>query len=93
MPSVERRARVAASVTGLPRKVIVPLVGWMHAGENLDQRRFAGAVVADQRDDFAGVDVEVDVGQRRDRAKVLGDAAQAENRLGTSAEAWEYRSS
>ena len=49
----------------------------MDAGQDLDQRRFAGAVVADQRHDLAGMDVEIDVGQRRDRAEVLGDAAQA----------------
>ena len=53
----------------------------MHAGEDLDQRRFAGAVVADQRHDLAGVHVEVDVGQRRDGAEILRDAAQAQHQL------------
>ena len=67
---VERGARVA-SVTALPSKVIVPERRLVDAGEDLDQRRLAGAVVADQRHDLAGVDVEVDVGQRRDRAEVL----------------------
>ena len=56
----------------------------MDAGEDFDQRRFAGAVVADQRHDFTGAHVEVDVGQRRDGAEVLGDAAQAEDWLRTS---------
>ena len=51
----------------------------MHAGQDLDQRRLAGAVVADQRHDLAGVDVEIDVGQGRDGAEVLGDAAQAQH--------------
>ena len=53
----------------------------MHAGENLDQRRLAGAVVADQRDDLAGMHVEFDVGQRRHRAEMLGDAAQAQHQV------------
>ena len=53
----------------------------MHAGEDLDQRRFARAVVADQRHDLAGMNVEVDVGQRRDGAEILGDAAQAKHGL------------
>ncbi len=57
----------------------------MDAGEDLDQRRFPGAVVADERDDFAGMDVEFDVGQRRDRAEMLRDAAQAQHRLGSGA--------
>ena len=33
------------------------------AGENLDQRRLAGAVLAEQRDDFAGADVDARVGR------------------------------
>ena len=56
----------------------------MHAGEDLDQRRFAGAVVADQRHDLAGMHVEIDVGQRRNRAEILGDAAQAEHQFAPS---------
>ncbi len=60
---------------------MVPEVGCMHAGEDLDQRRLAGAVVADERHDLAGMDVELDVGQRRDGAEVLADAAQAQDQL------------
>ena len=51
----------------------------VHAGQHLDQRRFACAVVADQRDHFAGVHVEVDVGQRRDGPEAFGDIAQAQD--------------
>ena len=80
MPSVSA-ALGSASVTGLPSKVMVPEARLMDAGEDLDQRRLAGAVVADQRDDLAGMDVEIDVGQRRDGAEILGDAAQAEDQL------------
>ena len=54
----------------------------MHAREDLHQRRLAGAVVADQRHHLAGMHVELDVGQRRDRAEMLRDAAEAQDRLG-----------
>ncbi len=53
----------------------------MHAGKNLDQGRLAGAVVADQRHDLAGLHFEIDVGQRRNRAEILGNIAQPEDRL------------
>ena len=43
------------------------------AGDALDQRRLAGAVVADERHDLAGGDVEVHLVQRLDRAEGLGD--------------------
>ena len=78
---VERVARARAMTTGRPSKRMVPELGWMHAGEDLDQRRLAGAVVADEGDDLAGMDVEVDVGERRYGAEVLGHALQAEDRL------------
>src|SRR5580693_7903645 len=55
----------------------------MDSREDLDERRLARAVVAHQRHDFAGAHVEIDVGQRRDRAKALGDAAETENGLRT----------
>ena len=69
------RSRAAAGsliATSRPMKRIVPDARLMHARENLDERRFAGAVVADERNDLARMDVELDVGQRRDRAEILG---------------------
>jgi hypothetical protein len=42
------------------------------AGEDLHQRRFAGAVLAHQRMDFAGDQLEPDVVQRPDAGKALG---------------------
>ena len=42
-----------------------------HAGHHLDQRRLAGAVVADQPDDLVAADGEVDVAQRLDGAEIL----------------------
>ena len=53
----------------------------MHAGQYLDERRFAGAVVADERDHLAGMDIEIDPGQRGNRSEMLRDAAQAEHKL------------
>ena len=50
-------------------------VGWLHAGDRLDQRGLARAVVSDQCDDLTGVDVEIDVHERGDRAEALADAA------------------
>ncbi len=50
-----------------------------HAGHHLDQRRFAGAVVADQADDLVPPDTEVDVLQRLHRAKILLNIRQADD--------------
>ena len=48
------------------------------AGDHLDQRRLAGAVVADEPDDLAGVELEVDAVERLDGAEPLADALQRE---------------
>ena len=45
------------------------------------QGRFAGAVFADERVDFARQRVEVDAVDRRDRAEAFADPAQAQRRL------------
>ena len=50
------------------------------AGDALDQRRLAGAVVADERHDLARAHLEVDVDERLDRAEALRDAARLERR-------------
>ena len=75
---IGQRDRLAAERHGAGARL-------MHAGQDLDERRFARAVVADERDDLAGMNVEIDVGQRRDRAEMLGDAAQAEHQLAAPA--------
>ena len=54
------------------------------AGDDLDQRRLAGAVVAEERDDLAAIDVEADAAQRLDRAEMLGDAVEPEQRRGNT---------
>ena len=51
-----------------------------HAGDHLDQGGFAGAVLAEQRMDFAGPQREVDTLQRAQRAKTLGDPANLQQR-------------
>ena len=53
----------------LPVADIEPAGGrLLHAGDDLDQGRFAGAVVADQADDLVGADLEIDIAQRDDVA-------------------------
>jgi hypothetical protein len=47
----------------------------VHPGEDLHQGGLAGAVVSDQRDHFAAVDIEVDAGERLHGAEVLVDPA------------------
>ena len=50
------------------------LVRRVHAREDVHQRRLAGAVLAEQRVDLAGLQVEIDAAQRLDAAEALGDA-------------------
>ena len=54
----------------------------VHAREDLDERRLAGAVVAEQAEDFARVDLQRDVVQDVDRAEGLVDVAELEDRGG-----------
>ena len=46
----------------------------VNAGEDLHQRAFAGAVLANQRVNLAGLEVEVDIDQGSDPAERFGDA-------------------
>ena len=50
-----------------------PRVRAVDAGQHLHQRRFAGPVLADQRDDLAAIDVEVNLGQSHHAGKSFGD--------------------
>ena len=56
--AVAERERVAVDLGG------PAVVGLVEAGEDLDQRRLAGAVLADERADLAGLDREADVVER-----------------------------
>ena len=79
-PELRRVLRAAGSRPGCPSKRIWPSsIPWMPA-DALDQRRLAGAVVADERHHLAVPNLEVDVGQRLHRAERLGDAAKLEER-------------
>jgi hypothetical protein len=60
----------------------VPGVDRVHAAEHLDQRGFAGAVVAHQGQDFTFVQGERDVFECGDRPEVFGRVVHGEN-LGT----------
>ena len=52
----------------------------MHAGYDLDERRLAGAVLAEQGVNFAGVKRERDVFERLGGVETLGDAADFQDR-------------
>jgi hypothetical protein len=76
------------------------LVRAVEAGEDVGERRLAGAVLAQQGVDLAGGSLEVDVLVRDDRGKALRDPAQRDRRRwrgGVSLPAgtvnpWRYRS-
>src|SRR6202021_1616677 len=56
-------------------------VGNDRAAQGLDQRRLAGAVVSDDRQDFARIKVEVGVVERGDAAVTLDEGASHEGRF------------
>ena len=58
----------------------VPLVGTVRPGEDLDQGRLAGAVLAEQAVHLTGADVEVDAVERPDAREGLDDAVHLQQR-------------
>ena len=74
------RGGVAGAVDGdrLAVEAELARVDGVDAADALDQGGLAGAVVADQRGDLAGVGGEVDVVQDLHRAEALVDPAQLE---------------
>jgi hypothetical protein len=58
-----------------------PRIGVVDAGEHLDERRLSGPVGTEKGEDAAGVDVQIDPGQRDGPAEPLGEAADADQRL------------
>ena len=68
-------------LVGLAVEEELALVGVVDAGQQLHQRRLAGAVLADQREDLAGVQVEVHVLERLDAGEALADALDVEEEL------------
>ena len=68
-----------------------PAVRLVHPGEDLDERRLARAVLADQRVHLAGAQLDRAVDQGADRAERLGGVPQREHRLavaGSRLRAW-----
>ena len=63
----------AREMAGLAVDEDVAAVGTMDAAEDADQRRFAGAVLADDGVDLAEADVEIDAVERDRGAEMLGD--------------------
>ncbi len=59
----------------------IALVG---AGQHLDQRGFAGAVVAEQADDFAGIEINAGVIDGLDAAEGNRDVAHLDQRCAAS---------
>ena len=63
-----------------PSTETVPLVGVDDAADDADQRRLAGAVGAEQREDLAAADLEVDVLESVEAGGVgLGDAGDGDD--------------
>ena len=85
-PGRRPRCRGAAASRGVCRSRVravdehLALVVGLHAGEALDEGGLAGAVVADQGGDLAGVDLEVDALEDADRAERLLHADQFDDR-------------
>ena len=78
---VLRSRRRLRKSTLWPADLEVAGVAAVHAGDDLDQRRLAGAVLADECVDFAGLDVDGAAGQGTTGPKVL--AAWESERTGT----------
>ena len=77
-PSVARRGGVRCSSFSLAEPDLAG-VGLVDPAQRLDQRALAGAVVADERDDLAGVHRQRDAGERLDAAEPLDDALAADS--------------
>src|SRR6185437_9306980 len=74
------RVERPAEVDGLPVEPDLALVWLQRARQRLDQRRLAGAVVADHGEDLPGQELEVGPVQRHDLAEALDEPACREHR-------------
>ena len=59
-------------------------IGRLRARQDFQQRRFAGALLAEQRMDLAGGDLQMHAFQRLDAGKLLGDSCHLQDRRGRS---------
>ena len=64
-----------------PCTLIAPRSGAQRPGQDMHERRLAGAVMADEADAFAGRDGEIDADKRTDGAETLFDAVQSNDRF------------
>ena len=76
------RMRAGRFVTSVPMTSIVPLVGQEVTGDQVEQRRLARAVRAQDRAALAVRDVEIDVAHGLHPAEAPADPPQAEDRAG-----------
>ena len=65
--------RTAPRIEDVAREDHAPIIGALGAGENLQQRRFAGAVLAQQRVRLSGFHGKLDVLQCKHAGKTLRD--------------------
>ena len=70
----------AADVDGPAIEFEIAFIGSVKARENLHQSRFAGAVFADDRQHFAGLDVQINLLQCLHAGKGFEDAGSAKER-------------
>ena len=83
--AVALRLRRVADGDVLPGQQDLAAVRLVDAGHDLDQRRLAGAVLAEEGVDLAGIERQRHVLQRLGRAESLGDVAHFEDRRGARA--------
>ena len=74
------RAVDVAHARGRPVDQHLAGVRLLDTADDLHQRRFAGAILAEQRDDLAGADVEVDAAERVNTRKALLNRPELEQR-------------
>ena len=81
MPAA-RASAVERSASGAPstQDLAVEAAVRVDAGEDLEQRRLAGAVLAAQAEDLAGARFELGAVERDDAAEALANAAHGEAR-------------
>ena len=72
----------AGKMDGLAADADLAGVGLVDAGEDLHQRRLAGAVLADQRGDLAGIERQADIVERAHAGEGFRDAGKREQRRG-----------
>ena len=88
---LSRDSRGEWNETSSPSTKRVPSRGTHRAAEDLQERRLAGAVVADEPDDLAAPDLDVDVLQRREAAVEVRDPSRREDGIGRSGGLGRYR--